>query len=245
MHDAVRADALTGTVGEQAVGEPALDVAARQRPCSARRRAPPAPPATADSCRIRRLNATRSTPKSAPSARNSSGASTHRVGRDQEVALRQRRQLVGVPVALGRRSRFGRGRHRVPCSHACRPSPTSPPPRSSSTRLALTHNLDTMTAALPGARLRPHVKAHKCTALAREQARRGHTHFTAATPREIVGLAHARARRRPPARERDASTRRGSGRSPIARARVTVAVDSEATVEPRPRPTASARCSST
>ena len=56
---------------------------------------------------------------------------------------------------------------------------------------ALAHNLDTMTAALPGARLRPHVKAHKCTALALEQARRGHTHFTAATPREIVGLARA------------------------------------------------------
>ena len=56
---------------------------------------------------------------------------------------------------------------------------------------ALARNLDTMSAALPGARLRPHVKAHKCTALAREQARRGHTHFTAATPREIVGLARA------------------------------------------------------
>jgi len=56
---------------------------------------------------------------------------------------------------------------------------------------ALDHNLATMTAALPGARLRPHVKAHKCTELAREQARRGHTHFTCATPREVVGLAHA------------------------------------------------------
>jgi D-serine deaminase-like pyridoxal phosphate-dependent protein len=56
---------------------------------------------------------------------------------------------------------------------------------------ALEHNLDTMTAALPGARLRPHVKAHKCTTLAREQARRGHTHFTCATPREAVGMARA------------------------------------------------------
>ncbi len=54
---------------------------------------------------------------------------------------------------------------------------------------ALTRNLDTMTAALPGARLRPHVKAHKCTALAREQARRGHGGFTGATPRELLGLA--------------------------------------------------------
>lgn len=56
---------------------------------------------------------------------------------------------------------------------------------------ALARNLDTMAAALPGARLRPHVKAHKCTALAREQAARGHVTFTGATPRELVGLAHA------------------------------------------------------
>jgi D-serine deaminase-like pyridoxal phosphate-dependent protein len=48
---------------------------------------------------------------------------------------------------------------------------------------ALAHNLDAMSAVLPGARLRPHVKAHKCTSLAREQARRGHTDFTGATPR--------------------------------------------------------------
>lgn len=56
---------------------------------------------------------------------------------------------------------------------------------------ALTRNLDTMTAALPGERLRPHVKAHKCTALAREQANRGHLGFTGATPRELLGLARA------------------------------------------------------
>ena len=57
--------------------------------------------------------------------------------------------------------------------------------------VALARNLDTMTAALPGPRLRPHVKAHKCTALAREQARRGHTGFTGATARELLGLARA------------------------------------------------------
>jgi D-serine deaminase-like pyridoxal phosphate-dependent protein len=39
---------------------------------------------------------------------------------------------------------------------------------------ALEHNLATMAAALPGARLRPHVKAHKYTALAARQARAGH-----------------------------------------------------------------------
>jgi D-serine deaminase-like pyridoxal phosphate-dependent protein len=58
-------------------------------------------------------------------------------------------------------------------------------------RVALGRNLDTMASSLPGSRLRPHVKAHKCTALAHEQARRGHSNFTGATPREIVGLARA------------------------------------------------------
>lgn len=56
---------------------------------------------------------------------------------------------------------------------------------------ALEHNLAAMAAALPGARLRPHVKAHKCTELARRQFAQGHTGFCAATPREIVGLARA------------------------------------------------------
>jgi D-serine deaminase-like pyridoxal phosphate-dependent protein len=48
-----------------------------------------------------------------------------------------------------------------------------------------------MAAALPGGRLRPHVKAHKTTALARRQAAIGHHAFCAATPREIVGMAAA------------------------------------------------------
>jgi len=55
----------------------------------------------------------------------------------------------------------------------------------------LDHNLSTMAAALPGSRLRPHVKAHKCTALARRQAAAGHRHFTCATIREVEGLAAA------------------------------------------------------
>ena len=56
---------------------------------------------------------------------------------------------------------------------------------------ALEHNLATMAAALPGPRLRPHVKAHKCTALAKMQARAGHKNFTCATIREIEGMAAA------------------------------------------------------
>lgn len=56
---------------------------------------------------------------------------------------------------------------------------------------ALEANLATMAQAWPGSRLRPHVKAHKCSALAKVQQRFGHTGFTCATPREISGLAKA------------------------------------------------------
>jgi D-serine deaminase-like pyridoxal phosphate-dependent protein len=53
-------------------------------------------------------------------------------------------------------------------------------------------NIRTMAAALPGARLRPHVKAHKCTSLARLQRDLGgHPGFTCATIREVEGLAAA------------------------------------------------------
>ena len=52
-------------------------------------------------------------------------------------------------------------------------------------------NLQTMAAALPGSRLRPHVKAHKCTSLARLQRAAGHTAFTCATIREMEGMAQA------------------------------------------------------
>lgn len=52
-------------------------------------------------------------------------------------------------------------------------------------------NLATMAAARPGPGCRPHVKAHKTTALARRQAAVGHPGFTAATVREILGLAAA------------------------------------------------------
>ena len=55
----------------------------------------------------------------------------------------------------------------------------------------LEHNLAAMAAARPGTTLRPHVKAHKCTALAAAQRAHGHTAFTCATPREVVGMAAA------------------------------------------------------
>jgi len=56
---------------------------------------------------------------------------------------------------------------------------------------AFEHNVTTMSAARPGAQLRPHVKAFKSTALAAELSRAGHQGFCAATPREILGMADA------------------------------------------------------
>jgi D-threonine aldolase len=56
---------------------------------------------------------------------------------------------------------------------------------------ALEANLADMAAALPGPRLRPHVKAHKTTELARRQAAAGHPGFTCATVREVEGMVAA------------------------------------------------------
>jgi D-serine deaminase-like pyridoxal phosphate-dependent protein len=52
-------------------------------------------------------------------------------------------------------------------------------------------NLTTMADALPGTRMRPHVKAHKCSALAARQAQLGHTGFTCATIAEMEGLSRS------------------------------------------------------
>ncbi|MGA2472626.1 MAG: alanine racemase [Acidimicrobiales bacterium] len=90
-------------------------------------------------------------------------------------------------------------------------------------------NLRTMAQALPGDRLRPHVKAHKCTALAARQAAQGHTRFTCATIAEMEGMAHAGlGDDLLLANEVADATRLGA----LARegARVTVAVDSEETI---------------
>ncbi|HYD48044.1 MAG TPA: alanine racemase, partial [Terriglobales bacterium] len=92
---------------------------------------------------------------------------------------------------------------------------------------ALEHNLDTMAQALPGARMRPHVKAHKCTSLARLQAQKGHRTFTCATIREVEGMAGAGlGEDLLLANEVVDATRLGR-----IDARVTLAVDSEPTIE--------------
>jgi len=95
---------------------------------------------------------------------------------------------------------------------------------------AFEHNVAAMAAALPGPRLRPHVKAFKSTALARRLVEVGHITFCCATPREVVGMAGAGMgedlllanETLDPARLHAMAT---SG------ARVTAAVDSEATVD--------------
>jgi D-serine deaminase-like pyridoxal phosphate-dependent protein len=56
---------------------------------------------------------------------------------------------------------------------------------------ALEDNIAVMAAVLPGERLRPHVKAHKCTGIARRQAAAGHRAFTCATIRECEGMVAA------------------------------------------------------
>jgi D-serine deaminase-like pyridoxal phosphate-dependent protein len=88
-------------------------------------------------------------------------------------------------------------------------------------------NLRAMSAALPGPHLRPHVKAHKSTALARRQAALGHRSFTCATVREMEGMAAAGLGDDLLLANEVLDARR-LGRLD---ARVTVAVDSEATIE--------------
>lgn len=97
-------------------------------------------------------------------------------------------------------------------------------------RSLLHANLDAMAEALPGRRLRPHVKAFKSTALARLMAERGHTGFTCATIREVEGMAAAGFGEDLLLANEVLDARR-LGAVAATGARVTVAVDSDATVE--------------
>jgi D-serine deaminase-like pyridoxal phosphate-dependent protein len=96
-------------------------------------------------------------------------------------------------------------------------------------RDALDANLATMAAALPGKRCRPHVKAHKCTALAARQRAVGHVGFTCATTREVVGMARAGLTDDLLLANEVVSAPRLAGLAALD-ARVTVAVDSDATI---------------
>ncbi len=92
---------------------------------------------------------------------------------------------------------------------------------------ALDANISAMQEALPGPRLRPHVKAHKCTTIAARQRAAGHALFCCATVREMEGMAAA-------GLGEDlllANEVVDASRLGALDARVTLAVDSEATVE--------------
>ncbi len=96
---------------------------------------------------------------------------------------------------------------------------------------AFDHNLATMTRARPGATLRPHVKAHKCTALAQRQADLGHETFTCATPREVIGMARAGLGRDLLLANETLDPRRLTAMAGLKDAMVTIAVDSMGTVD--------------
>jgi D-threonine aldolase len=96
---------------------------------------------------------------------------------------------------------------------------------------ALDANLATMAATHPGAALRPHVKAHKCTALAARQQAAGHRAFTCATPREAVGMAAAGLGEDLLVANEVVDPRRLEALHALADgARVTVAIDSDETI---------------
>lgn len=96
---------------------------------------------------------------------------------------------------------------------------------------AFDHNLRVMSAARPGTTLRPHVKAHKCTSLAARQATLGHTAFTCATPREVIGMARAGLGNDLLLANQTVDPRRLAAMAALENARVTVAVDSHETID--------------
>ena len=97
-------------------------------------------------------------------------------------------------------------------------------------RSVLESNLDVMAQALPGERMRPHVKAHKCTSLSRLQRDAGHPGITRATVRECEGLAAAGLATDMLLANEVVDARR-LGALVEAGHRITLAVDSDATVE--------------
>jgi D-serine deaminase-like pyridoxal phosphate-dependent protein len=93
-------------------------------------------------------------------------------------------------------------------------------------------NLAEMAKGRPGASLRPHVKAHKCTSLARRQSQHGHQHFTCATPREAIGMAAAGLGHDLLVANEVLDTRRLTALAELPDdVLVTVAIDSDATLE--------------
>ena len=94
----------------------------------------------------------------------------------------------------------------------------------------LRSNIAEMAKRLPGNRLRPHVKAHKTSALARLQHDAGHQGFTCATSREVLGLAKAGLGDELLLANETVDVSRLEAMA-ATNARVTVAVDSDATID--------------
>ena len=94
----------------------------------------------------------------------------------------------------------------------------------------LQSNIAEMAKRLPGNRLRPHVKAHKTSALARLQSDAGHHGFTCATSREVLGLADAGLGDDLLLANETVDVSRLAAMA-ASDARVTVAVDSDATID--------------
>lgn len=92
-------------------------------------------------------------------------------------------------------------------------------------------NLATMAERLPGDRLRPHVKAHKTTELARRQLAHGHRGFTCATVREVEGMARAGLGHDLLLANEVVDARRLGAVAEQTGARITLAVDSPETIE--------------
>jgi D-serine deaminase-like pyridoxal phosphate-dependent protein len=96
---------------------------------------------------------------------------------------------------------------------------------------AFDRNVATMTKRWPGARLRPHVKAFKSTALAGRLAEAGHHSFCCATVREMMGMAAAGLGDDLLLANESVDLTRLTSVVESGLARITVAVDSEATIE--------------
>jgi D-serine deaminase-like pyridoxal phosphate-dependent protein len=110
---------------------------------------------------------------------------------DQEVPLGRVGEVVGVPVAFRRWTLLRGDRHACHARALMSAVFDLGTPALVVDAAALEHNLTTMADALPGGRCRPHVKAHKTTALAHRQRAHGHQTFTCATAREMIGMAEA------------------------------------------------------
>jgi len=108
---------------------------------------------------------------------------------------------------------------------------------------ALDHNIDTMSAARPGPRTRPHVKAFKSTALARHVADRGgHGSFCCATLKEMEGMVGAGLDDDLLLANETLDSPRLARLAAATRQRITVAVDSPETVDAARRAADLARC---